>query len=168
MTRERVLALLISALFVLRHIRLSWLAMWPGFMLMSGKLSEKRLPDVAGYHTAMEVGRTSHSLPPFGFPHLRLSQSHRYFRLFSLRVAISLEIQCERIRIWRMRLWLSQNVPPHACTAVTSTTANRCEIDASVAVLIERLPLPVSATTWFLFFFKQHVEWVCKNIARFL
>jgi hypothetical protein len=31
-------------------------------MLMSGKLSEKRLPDVAGYHTATEVGRTSLSL----------------------------------------------------------------------------------------------------------
>lgn len=120
MKRERVLALFISALFVVRHIRLSLLAMWPGFMLMSGKLSEKRLPDVAGYHTAMEVGRTSHSLPPFGFPHLRLSQSHRYFRLFSLRVAISLKIQCERIRICRMRLWLSQNVSPNACTAVTS------------------------------------------------
>lgn len=64
-----------------------------GFMLMSGKLSEKRLPDVAGYHTAMEVGRTSHSLPPFGFPRLRFSQSQRYFCLFSLRGAISLGIQ---------------------------------------------------------------------------
>lgn len=64
-----------------------------GFMLMSGKLSEKRLPDVAGYHTAMEVGRTSHSLPPFGFPRLRFSQSQRYFCLFSLRSAISLGIR---------------------------------------------------------------------------
>lgn len=69
------------------------LVIWSGFMLMSGKLSEKRLPDVAGYYTAMEVGRTSHSLPPFGFPRLRFSQSQRYFCLFSLRSAISLGIQ---------------------------------------------------------------------------
>lgn len=71
----------------------STLVMWSSFMLMSGKLSEKRLPDVAGYHTAMEVGRTSHSLPPFGFPRLRFSQSQWYFCLFSLRSAISLGIQ---------------------------------------------------------------------------
>lgn len=69
------------------------LVMRSGFMLMSGKLSEKRLPAVAGYHTAMEVGRTSHSLPPFGFPRLRFSQSQRYFCLFSPRSAISLGIQ---------------------------------------------------------------------------
>lgn len=83
--------LLINAFSTVRHS--SPLVMWSGFMLMSGKLSEKRLPDVAGYHTAMEVGRTSHSLPPFGFPRLRFSQSQRYFCLFSLSDAISLGIQ---------------------------------------------------------------------------
>lgn len=83
--------LLINAFSAVRHS--SPLVMWSGFMLMSGKLSEKRLPDVAGYHTAMEVGRTSHSLPSFGFPRLRFSQSQRYFCLFSLRSAISLGIQ---------------------------------------------------------------------------
>jgi len=91
--RPRVSCLPSSKRVFCRFRNLSSLVMWSSFMLMSGKLSEKRLPDVAGYHTAMEVGRTSHSLPPFGFPRLRFSQSQRYFCLFLYRSAISLGIQ---------------------------------------------------------------------------
>lgn len=71
-TRRGVRSSRKRALFVARRspfaVHYSPLTVWPDFMLMSGKLSEKRLPDVAGYHTTLEVGRTSHSLPPSGFP----------------------------------------------------------------------------------------------------
>lgn len=111
-----MLVLLVNAFFAIRHS--SSFVIWSGFMLMSGKLSEKRLRDVAGYHTAMEVGRTSHSLPPFGFPRLRFSQSQRYFCLFSLHSVISLGIQ-----------WM--NVYPHLSDMLMVVARRAADVHAT-------------------------------------
>lgn len=69
----------------------------PPFMLMDGKLSEKRLSSVAGCHMATEVRRTLHSLG-HTFTLDRLS-------LFgTLRVSKS-----DKRRDGRLRLWFTPN-----------------------------------------------------------
>lgn len=156
-----MLAFLVSALFVVRH---------PSFFAHHVARFYVNEWQIIGKE-AVWCSRLPYCIG--GWQDLSLSPSFRLFSSPSLAIASVLSsLFAPHCYLARNPMWAH----PHLSNAlmviakraaervyretVTSTTADRCEIDASLAVLIERLPPFASATSWLLFFLRQHVEWV--------
>lgn len=139
-------------------------------MLMSGKLSEKRLPDVAGYHTAMEVGRTSHSLSLLSAFLVSVSRN-RIGTFVSFRSALlsrSKSNVSASAHLSNALMVIAKRAAERVYRRNGDINCRRSMLQSTRAALQSRsydFLFPLPRTPWVLFF-RQHVEWVRKNIAR--